>query len=367
MEYFRVEVKVGVFIFLSLVLLTIAALVVGNVGAWFTEKHVYTVWFKNANLLHRRAKVAYAGYPVGEVTDVIVHHEPQHVAYPVAVTLVVRAEVVIPEDSRIELKTDGFIGDHFIDIIPGRGQPLPSGGTIHGVIGGLEGTLASVSEGAGIGDLLGSLHTLIADASQPQSIPATLGSVHQLVEELRPRVNAVMVALDTLLGSLKQDVSSISDKAGQTLTSIDKTIVATGTDLKPLLSDVRTTLAQARQTLQSADTLLGTTKTEATRLLTDLQKLTSSVQRDTAATLERLQKVLARANDIVVQNDRNLYTSIENLRDTLDNLKVASQQVRTNPSVLIFGKRTDANDTTDPNVTRVLRDRGRVGRYDKVQ
>ena len=93
MEYFRPEVKVGALIFVSLALFVFAALTIGNLGAWFTEQHTYTVLFPNANLLHRRAKVAYAGFPVGEVTAITIRDlslSQQH-GYPVAVTVVVDA------------------------------------------------------------------------------------------------------------------------------------------------------------------------------------------------------------------------------------------------------------------------------------
>ena len=75
MEYFRPDVKVGAFIFVALVLLVIAALTIGGVGDWFAPTQQYTVLLSNANLLRRRAKVSYAGSPVGEVTAITVHSQ----------------------------------------------------------------------------------------------------------------------------------------------------------------------------------------------------------------------------------------------------------------------------------------------------
>src|SRR5215475_12376206 len=114
MEYFRPDVKVGVFIFIVLVLLIAGAITIGGVGDWFAASKHYTVLLSNANLLRRRAKVSYAGSPVGEVTAVIIHTDAkwqqEHPGYPVAVTMVVRAEMALQEDARVELRTDGFIG-----------------------------------------------------------------------------------------------------------------------------------------------------------------------------------------------------------------------------------------------------------------
>ena len=43
MEYFRPDVKVGVFIFVVLVLLVAGAITIGGVGEWFATTQEYTV------------------------------------------------------------------------------------------------------------------------------------------------------------------------------------------------------------------------------------------------------------------------------------------------------------------------------------
>src|SRR6266568_1699336 len=147
MEYFRPDVKVGVFIFVVLVLLVAGAITIGGVGDWFVATQQYTVLLPNANLLRRRAKVSYAGSPVGEVTAVTVHMDEiwkqQHPRYPVAVTIVVHEEMALRADARVEMRTDGFIGERYLDIAPGSGEPVPPGGVIVGSIGGVEGIIAS--------------------------------------------------------------------------------------------------------------------------------------------------------------------------------------------------------------------------------
>src|SRR5919108_2806002 len=123
MEYFRAEVKVGAFIFVSLALLVFAAIVVGGLGQWFATKHRYTVLLPNANLLRHRAQVSYAGTPVGQVVALAVRSEAaraqQHAEYPVAVTIAVQSDLPLREDARVEMRTDGFLGDRYLDIAPG--------------------------------------------------------------------------------------------------------------------------------------------------------------------------------------------------------------------------------------------------------
>src|SRR4029450_13051736 len=241
MEYFRPDVKVGVFIFVVLVLVIAGAITIGGVGDWFAATQQYTVLLPNANLLRRRAKVSYAGSPVGEVTAVMVPSntvwKQAHPDYPVAVTIVVRDEVALRADARVELRTDGFIGDRYLDIVPGSGPPLPPGSGMPGAIGGVEGIVASLAGlGGGVGELTGALRSLMDPAGE-QSVPATLGSLRRLLEDLRPRLFELTDMLKELLVSTQQNIASTSDKAEGTLGQLDTAITENSTALKRLIGE----------------------------------------------------------------------------------------------------------------------------------
>ena len=217
MEYFRPDVKVGAFIFVALVLLAAAAILVGGAGDWFAARQQYTVLLPNANLLRRRAIVSYAGSPVGEVSAIAVHTDTtwqqQHPGYPVAVTIAVRGAVPLRTDARVEMRTDGFIGDRYLDISPGDGAPLPPGGIILGAIGGVEGLVASLAGlGGGLGEMSKALHGLLVDSAQEQSVPATLQSLQQLLKDLRPRLLDLTGTLQDFLAHAQQDIATTSDK-----------------------------------------------------------------------------------------------------------------------------------------------------------
>jgi len=380
MEYFRPDVKVGVFIFVVLALLVAGAITIGGVADWFASTQEYTVLLPNANLLRRRAKVSYAGSPVGEVTAVMVHTnaawQQAYPGYPVAVTIVVREEMGLRADARVELRTDGFIGDRYLDIVPGYGPPLPPGSVILGAIGGVEGIVASLTSPGGIGELSAALRSL-TDPAGEQSVPATLGSLRQLLEDLRPRLFELTGMLQEVLSSVQQNIASTSDKAGRTLEGLDTAITENSTELKRLihafhasLGEFNKTMTAAQKTLATASTILNTTQGDAKKLLVSLQDLSGNLQRRTEETLTALHRVLVHVDEIIAHNDRNLYTSVEYLRDATENLKATTRQIRMNPSVLLWGngdqKAPDAPDGTDA-ATRILQDRGRVGRYDKLQ
>jgi phospholipid/cholesterol/gamma-HCH transport system substrate-binding protein len=381
MEYFRPDVKVGVFICVALVLLVIAAFTIGGVGDWFAPTQQYTVLLRNANLLRRRAKVSYAGSSVGEVTAIKVHSnaawEKDYPGYPVAVTIVVHEEMALRKDVRVELRTDGFIGERYLDIVPGSGQHLLPGSVILGAIGGVEGIVASFSEpGGGFGELTGALRSL-TDPAGEQSVPATLGSLRQLLEELRPHLLELTGRFKDFLADTQKHIASTSTRAEHTLGLLDSAITENHADLKRLmrelhvsLGEVNKTLTATQKTLATATTVLNTTQGDAKKLLVSLYDLSGNLQRRTAETLTALQRVLTHVDEVIAHNDRNLYTSVEYLRDATEHLKATARQIRANPSVLMWGngdqKGPDAGTGSDTS-TRTLQDRGRVGRYDRLQ
>ncbi|MBM3223611.1 MAG: MCE family protein [Candidatus Tectomicrobia bacterium] len=382
MEYFRPDVRVGAFIVIALGLLITLAIAVGGVGQWFESMQEYTVLLPNANLLRTRAKVSYAGSPIGEVSAIAVHTNPtwqqQYPSYPVAVTIAVRQAMALRADARIELRTDGFIGERYLDIVPGQGQPLAPGGMVLGVIGGVEGIIASFAgAGGGLDELSMALRGLLVDTSREQSLPATLGSARRFIEELRPHLLELTEALQTLATHAQRQLHTTGEQAGRTLTQLDTAVADNSAELKRLiralhttLGEVNRTMATAQKTLGTATTVLTTTQGDAKKLLGQVRELTTSVQRSTEDTLTQLQRVLARVDEVIAQNNRNLYTSVEHLRDTAEHLKAATRQVRNNPSVLLWGnggqKEPEAPREADTTL-RVLQDRGRVGRYDKLQ
>ena len=381
MEYFRPGVKVGAFILVAFVLLVIAALTIGGMGDWFAPTQQYTVLLPNANLLRRRAKVSYAGSLVGEVTAITVHANPvwqqAYPGYPVAITIAVHAEMALWKDARVELRTDGFIGERYLDIVPGSGPPLPPGSVILGAIGGVEGIVASLSgPGGGFGELTGALRGL-TDPSGEQSVPATLGSLRQLLEELRPHLLELTGTLKDFLVDTQKQIASTSTRAEHTLGLLDSAITENHADLKRLMrelhvsvGEINKTMTATQKTLATATTVLNTTQGDARKLLVHLSDLSTNLQRSTAETLTALQRVLTHVDEVIAHNDRNLYTSVEYLRDATENLKATAQQIRANPSVLLWGsgnqQESDVRDGSDAT-TRILQDRGRVGRYDRLQ
>jgi phospholipid/cholesterol/gamma-HCH transport system substrate-binding protein len=373
MEYFRAEVKVGAFIFVSLVLLVCAAIVVGGLGNWFVPKHRYTVLLPNANLLRHRAQVSYAGALVGQVVAMDVRAEAdrvqQHPEYPVAVTIAVQSDIPLRQDAQVEMRTDGFLGDRYLDIAPGTGQPLPPGGTLLGSIGGMEGMLASLAGlGGGLNDLRQALQTLLTDTTQPHSLPTTLASANRLIDSLLPLPTTLATAVDDLVKSIKQEVAGTSSATGQTLRRLDAILADNRGGLQSLVRELNTSLVEVRQTAATLRRFAETGQEQVASLAENVRNVSETLQRRTEEVTTGVQRLLEHADGVVLQNDRNLYVTMENLRLATDNLKAATQLLRANPAVLLWGNHSSTN-TGPTNTTpgdHLLQDRGRVGRYDRA-
>lgn len=371
MEYFRQQIQVGAVLFAALVLLVLAALSVGHLGSWLTPKRQYTVLFRNSSLLPAGAVVSYAGLPVGQVTGFrmrSVEERQQHPDYAVAVDVKVSASVPVRDDSRIEMKTDGMIGDRYVDILPGIGAALAPDSVLLGSAGGFD-ALFEVFAGAG-GDLEGLLtavQSLLADHSQPNSIPNVLAGLQRLLAALPPYLPALMATVETLAQQIQQDVTSVSHRARALLAQLDETVTENRTGLKHLVHDLNTTLDDTRQALHAAQSLLANTQTSVPQTLDRLQQLIGGMQENRHQLASRLDKLFVNMDAVVVQNDRHLYETIENLRHMTEHLEATAELVRANPAVVIWGRRDGRKGQSAlSQPTQTLQDRGRIGRYDRA-
>jgi phospholipid/cholesterol/gamma-HCH transport system substrate-binding protein len=373
MEYFRQQIKVGALLFATLVLLVLAALSVGNLGSWLAPKRQYTVLFRNSSLLPAGAIVSYAGLPVGQVVGFrmrsVEERQQQHAEYAVAVDVQVRASVPVRDDSRVEMKTDGMIGDRYVDILPGMGAPLAPDGTLVGSAGGLDGLFeAFAGTGGDVAGLFTAEQQLLADDSQPNSLPSILASLQHLLTVLPSYLPSLMTTVETLAQQTQQDITSISQSAKALLAQLDETVAENRAGLKHLIRDLSITLDDTRQALNTAQSLLSESQTRLPQTLDHLQALLRGIQENREDLAARLDELLAHMDSVVVQNDRNVFETIENLRQMTDHLEATAKLVRANPAVVLWGKRGKASTQREQcSPIETLQDRGRIGRYDRVR
>ena len=115
----KLELKVGIFVFTGLIILTALVLLIGKFQTWRSGYRVHFV-FDFINGVKLGAPVRFAGVDIGEVKDITFLRDSQDNSSSVDIDCWVRKEVSIPADSAIWVNTLGLLGEKYIEIMPGK-------------------------------------------------------------------------------------------------------------------------------------------------------------------------------------------------------------------------------------------------------
>lgn len=114
----KLELKVGIFVFIGMIILMIFILSIGGFKSWSSGYRVKFI-FNFVNGVKLGAPVRFAGVDVGQVKSIgFIHPGDGHTK--VEVTVWVKDIVRIPADSNIWVNTLGLLGEKYIEILPGQ-------------------------------------------------------------------------------------------------------------------------------------------------------------------------------------------------------------------------------------------------------
>jgi phospholipid/cholesterol/gamma-HCH transport system substrate-binding protein len=125
----RLEWKVGLFVFIGLVVL-------GGLLIEFTKgtspwRHTYTIRLRAGNVggLKVRSTVLMSGVQVGTVSDIKLSPDGKSVT----MTLKIYDQYIIHKDARFVIEQSGFLGDNYVSILPtlNQGDVFREGGEAH--------------------------------------------------------------------------------------------------------------------------------------------------------------------------------------------------------------------------------------------
>jgi phospholipid/cholesterol/gamma-HCH transport system substrate-binding protein len=120
----QLELKVGIFVFIGLVILGVFVLLIGNFQTWTSGYRVNFI-FNFVNGVKLGAPVRFAGVDVGEVEEIrfIMAHPGNKPRVQILCWL--NNEVKIPADSTAWVNTLGLLGEKYIEIMPGQDYKNP--------------------------------------------------------------------------------------------------------------------------------------------------------------------------------------------------------------------------------------------------
>lgn len=120
----KLELKVGIFVFIGLTILVIFVLSIGGFKTWSSGYHI-KIKFNFVNGVKVGAPVRFAGVDVGEVKRIILEFSPEGNRSNIHLLVWVRDVIKIPMDSSVWVNTLGLLGEKYVEIIPGKDYAHP--------------------------------------------------------------------------------------------------------------------------------------------------------------------------------------------------------------------------------------------------
>ncbi len=114
----RLEIKVGLFVFIGLTLLAVLIIQFSKGTSLFRGTYALKLHATNVGGLKERASVLLAGVTVGSVDQIKLAPDDKSVT----ITLQVYQEFPIYKDARFVIESAGFLGDQYVSVIPTDNQ-----------------------------------------------------------------------------------------------------------------------------------------------------------------------------------------------------------------------------------------------------
>jgi len=185
----KLELKVGIFVFIGLLVLVIFILSIGGMKTWSSGYRI-NLNFNFINGVKIGAPVRFAGVDVGEVKKIKLEFVPRENRSNVRLEVWVKDVIKIPADSSVWVNTLGLLGEKYIEIMPGKDyanfvknngsmvgvDPLP----IHAIFNRAESIMHNLDDGiAQIRNKEGTLGKLIYDDTIYKELEALVTDVRK--------------------------------------------------------------------------------------------------------------------------------------------------------------------------------------------
>jgi phospholipid/cholesterol/gamma-HCH transport system substrate-binding protein len=207
----RLEIKVGMFVLIGLVLLAIILLQFSKGTSLFRSTYNILLSTTSAGGLKRQASVLMAGVQIGTVQEISLAPSGTNVT----ITLRIYSKFVIRNDAVFLIKQSGFLGDNYVDIDPGQnlGTPLAPNARataqepfdLQGVARAAAGFLQRMDEAAKkINETIADVRRLVLNEQTLTNLSVSVGTMRSASD----RALSAIENLDTLLSTNGAAVST---------------------------------------------------------------------------------------------------------------------------------------------------------------
>lgn len=169
-------------------------------GRYITYKTVV----RDASGIFPKTSIKVAGINAGRIKDI------ELIGNNALITFEVLERVVITEDSQLRIRTVGFLGDRYLEIVVGTsGQRLEEGGTITSIEG--DGVEQLMTSAADILKDIKVMTTTIRDTLAPETGTSPLEDIVHNMNAMTRDAQEVMAQLKSLIGENNERISNMID------------------------------------------------------------------------------------------------------------------------------------------------------------
>jgi phospholipid/cholesterol/gamma-HCH transport system substrate-binding protein len=287
------EIKVGMLVLVGVIILLYMSIRVEKFGFLREEEYDLVVTVDDASGLDNRTPVYIAGVQVGYIKKIALD------GYRARAQLSVKKGVNIPRDSKIAIKSQGLLGDKYLEIMPGgEKRYLAQGDRISGVVTtpGFDQLFARIDGAAkDFSETMGQFKEVIGD-KEKVNIQKTLDNMEvatadfkELLEVNKEDVNRVVSNATNISDKLETIVNGVAQGKG-TLGLLVKD-EALYNDAKATVASLKTISDDVAQGKGSLGRLMKDESiyTEAKETLSNMRDLTEGIK-DGKGTLGKLVK-----------------------------------------------------------------------------
>ena len=285
------EAKVGAFTIVGIVLFIMGILFVGRVDIFTKPQMTITGDFAQVNGLKNGNQIKFSGVAIGSVSDIEITPSG------VVVKMKIDEKTQIPSDSRFTLGSDGFLGDKYIQISPGKSTVyLQNGDSVKGEgVDAMDQAMQSAQKlMAGTEQMLQSINNIIGDPKTQDALKHSLQSTAIMAD------NAV---------AMTQNMADVTAQLNQAAQQFNADGNA-GEDMRQILTNIKQTTERVDNMARSME---GT--------VTD-----SKAQENLKETLHNTAQISARVNKLMggkaYQSDATYSGSEVNTAEKKSSIKV---------------------------------------------
>jgi ABC-type transporter Mla subunit MlaD len=289
MDKSRLEIKVGLFVFIGLALLAVLLIQFSKGASLFRGTYELRLHAANVGGLKQRAGVLLAGVQVGSVSDIKLANDGKSVT----ILLSIYKENKIYHDARFVIEMSGFLGDQYVSIIPTTNSPplLQNGADVdcqeafnlQEVARSASGFIQRIDETAKkLDDSVTDLRRVVLNEQTLTNFSATMHNLRTLSEQAMGTVNDVNALVATNGSQINLAVSNVvffSQELMHLANAAEGVLATNSTDITTAVKNIESSTEVLKSLLSDVQSGkgLGGTMLQNEQLATNVQAIANNL------------------------------------------------------------------------------------------